>query len=294
MAFKQEDKEFETKWEVSEPCGVFNSTSNEDRPLILAYREEFSSLCKPLKQGPYIFIKKEEGLKYFSINVAEIFEEFIVKFNERYPSIEKKHEHMMLCEKLFETIGSFRKKTEKEKLELLHDYIKYDDGTSFKHKNFTEEQKRELSDELQSIILKIQLKFQRFKKDILEKYNDEFGLENSHDEEPKTEEASNQMKIRFRWNGQKWQLCEIIKALYLSKNILNSYGQSATEKELSLAFKLWFPDEKLESRDINTKLRSKYSNINLNSNKNQFYLDSLNPDYLNTLKALLSDYANKD
>ncbi len=129
-------------------------------------------------------------------------------------------------------------------------------------------------------------------KKVAQLIDEETRKRSSFEKESAVEAPSKYQKPTLSWGGDKWQLHEIIKALHVSGHILSG-SRPIQEKELLDVFQKIFPNESLNSSNVNYSLKKKFDQGN--NYRNRMYLDQLGAEYLNHLKGeLVSHRDNLD
>lgn len=87
------------------------------------------------------------------------------------------------------------------------------------------------------------------------------------------------------WKGGKYELCELIQAILLSKRI-HKAGKPINQKEILEIFGALFPDETLTSSNFSTNLKRGYT-ANKRQFDNEYFIEGLKPKFLDYLIELI-------
>jgi hypothetical protein len=155
--------------------------------------------------------------------------------------------------------------------------VGYQDGYGYENElnTISENDENKICNHVHNSKEKIVSEFDKFKNRILSNLSESI----------KKEGISVLEDFKFEWAGDgtadKYEISELIQALYLSKRIRFD-GKPISQKRLIDLFNILFPAEKLTSNGIATNLKKGYSvrTGKESSKPNQFYLDSITPLFI--------------
>ena len=105
-------------------------------------------------------------------------------------------------------------------------------------------------------------------------------------------DKNNELPKSLKWEGAKYELCELIRAIQLSKHIYKN-GRPINQKDLLELFMRLFPNQNLNGSNFNTNLIQGY-NRDKRQIDNQFYIKDLQPKYLSYLTDLIKKDSKRD